>query len=83
MLAFLPLLGIPPTIGFFGKFALFPKTIHGGNLRLAVVAAANTAISLICYARVRGVVYFGAPPGSVRHCRSRERPLAIYYRFLT
>lgn len=64
VLAFLSLLGIPPTIGFFGKLALFLTTIHGGYLWLAVVAAANTVISLFYYARVLGVVYFSAPPGS-------------------
>ncbi|ORE91764.1 proton-translocating NADH-quinone oxidoreductase subunit N [Stappia sp. 22II-S9-Z10] len=57
-LAFLSLVGIPPTVGFFGKFAVFEVTIAGGYGWLALVAAANTVVSLIYYARVLSPMVF-------------------------
>ena len=65
VIAFLSLVGIPPTVGFFGKLTLFITTIDGGFLWLAVVAAANTVASLYFYAHVMGRVYFGTPTGDV------------------
>jgi len=62
VIAFLSLVGIPPTVGFLGKLTLFIATIDGGYTWLAVVAAANTVASLFYYARVMGRVYFGVPP---------------------
>ena len=52
VLALLSLVGIPPTIGFFGKLLLFRAAIDGGYAWLAVVAAVNTVISLYYYLRV-------------------------------
>ncbi len=65
VIAFLSLVGIPPTVGFFGKLTLFITTVDGGFLWLAVVAAANTVASLYFYARVMGRLYFGKPTGDV------------------
>lgn len=65
VIAFLSLVGIPPTVGFLGKLTLFIATIDGGYTWLAVVAAANTVASLFYYARVMGRVYFGVPPENV------------------
>jgi len=52
VIALLSLVGIPPTIGFFGKLLLFDVTIDGGYTWLAVIAAANTVLSLSYYLRV-------------------------------
>ena len=59
ILAFLSLVGIPPLVGFAGKFALFLAAIEGGFAWLAVVAIANSVLSLFYYARVIGPVAFG------------------------
>ncbi|SFH55790.1 NADH-quinone oxidoreductase subunit N [Modicisalibacter xianhensis] len=59
----LSLVGIPPLIGFFGKFMLFSVTIEGGYTWLAFVAAANTVISLFYYLRIAALMMFsGARP---------------------
>lgn len=65
VVSFLSLVGIPPTVGFLGKLALFMTTIDGGYTWLAVVAAANTVASLFYYARVMGRAYFNAPPEEI------------------
>ncbi|KKL15145.1 hypothetical protein LCGC14_2508520, partial [marine sediment metagenome] len=65
VVSFLSLVGIPPTVGFLGKLALFMTTVDGGYTWLAVVAAANTVASLFYYARVMGRAYFNAPPEEV------------------
>jgi NADH-quinone oxidoreductase subunit N len=61
VIAFLSFVGIPPLAGFAGKLALFGAAIQAGYTWLAVLAAANTALSLAYYARVIGPAYFAAP----------------------
>ncbi len=47
----LSLAGIPPTMGFVGKFYLFAATIGAGNLGLAIVGALAAAIGVYYYLR--------------------------------
>nr|WP_299246065.1 NADH-quinone oxidoreductase subunit N [uncultured Halomonas sp.] len=65
ILALLSLVGIPPLVGFFGKFLLFKVTIAGGYGWLAVVAAINTVLSLFYYLRVIAVTMFKSKDGEV------------------
>ncbi|SDL47856.1 NADH dehydrogenase subunit N [Modicisalibacter muralis] len=65
IVALLSLVGIPPLVGFFGKFLLFEVTIAAGYGWLAVVAAINTLVSLFYYLRVIAVTMFKAPEGEV------------------
>jgi NADH-quinone oxidoreductase subunit N len=44
--------GIPPTAGFMGKVWLFGAAIDAGFIGLAVIAVANSAVSLYYYLRV-------------------------------
>ena len=44
--------GIPPTAGFIGKVWLFGAAIDAGFIGLAVVAVANSALSIYYYLRV-------------------------------
>ena len=60
-LAFLSMVGIPPLAGFAGKFALFAATIDAGYAWLALLAVANSVVSLYYYVRVLGPAYFEAP----------------------
>ncbi len=64
-LAFLSLVGIPPTVGFFGKFTVFSVTIGAGYGWLALVAAVNTAVSLAYYGRVLKHAAFEEPAGTM------------------
>lgn len=65
IVALLSLVGIPPLVGFFGKFLLFEVTIEAGYAWLAVVAAVNTLVSLYYYLRVIALTVFKAPQGEV------------------
>lgn len=48
----LSLVGTPPTAVFFGKLGVFAAAWDGGQGWLVVVAAANTALSLVYYLRL-------------------------------
>jgi NADH-quinone oxidoreductase subunit N len=61
VVAFLSFVGVPPLAGFVGKLALFAATIEAGYAWLAVLAAANSVLSLAYYLRVLGPVYLGEP----------------------
>ncbi len=58
IVAFLSLVGIPPLAGFVGKFALFMAAVEGGYAWLAVLAIANSVLSLFYYARVIAPMVF-------------------------
>ncbi|KXS36861.1 MAG: NADH-quinone oxidoreductase subunit N 2 [Halomonadaceae bacterium T82-2] len=65
IVALLSLVGIPPLIGFFGKFLLFEVTIDAGYTWLAVIAALNTLVSLFYYLRVIAATMFKPARGAV------------------
>ena len=52
------LTGIPPTIGFWGKFYLFTAVVDSGYTWLAVVAVIMSAVSAYYYLRVVWYMYF-------------------------
>lgn len=51
------LTGIPPTVGFAGKFFIFKEAISAGLIELAVVAMIASAISAFYYLRVVVAMY--------------------------
>jgi len=56
------LTGLPPTVGFAGKFLLFAALVkEGGTLlwTIAVIGIVNSAISLFYYAKILRAMYFG------------------------
>jgi len=54
----LSLLGIPPTVGFFGKYYLFLTAVKSGFIWLVVIAVINSALSAYFYLRPIVVMYF-------------------------
>jgi len=46
------LAGIPPFVGFMGKFALLKAALHKGHLWLVVLAVLNAALAVYYYLRV-------------------------------
>jgi NADH-quinone oxidoreductase subunit N len=62
VVAFLSFVGIPPLAGFGAKLALFGATIDAGYTWLAVLAVANSVVSLAYYARVLAPAYFVSAP---------------------
>jgi NADH-quinone oxidoreductase subunit N len=57
----LSLTGIPPTIGFIGKWKLFVAVIDQGMYWLAVVAAVNSVVALFYYFRIAKALFFESP----------------------
>lgn len=58
MVAFLvSLTGLPPTVGFYGKYLLFKEGIDVGLYWLIVVAALNSVVSLFYYFRVAKALF--------------------------
>jgi NADH-quinone oxidoreductase subunit N len=61
------LIGLPPTVGFIGKWFLFSAAIEQGQFLFVLVAAINSAVALYYYLLVIRQAYFTEP--------LREEPL--------
>ena len=61
MLGLFGLAGIPPTVGFTGKFLLFTAAIQKGHLALVFIAMINVVISLYYYLLVVKAAYLLEP----------------------
>ncbi|MCH8908037.1 MAG: NADH-quinone oxidoreductase subunit N [Candidatus Heimdallarchaeota archaeon] len=51
-ISFFSLMGIPPTMGFFGKFFLFLAAVEADMIWLAFIGVVGSAISIFYYARI-------------------------------
>jgi NADH-quinone oxidoreductase subunit N len=51
------LAGIPPTVGFMGKYLIFRGAVISGFVPLVVIAALNSAVSIYYYFRVLVALY--------------------------
>ncbi|MFE3837718.1 NADH-quinone oxidoreductase subunit NuoN [Pseudogemmobacter sonorensis] len=56
---FFSLAGVPPFVGFFGKFAVLKAAVDAGMVWLAVAGAVASVIGAFYYLRVIYFVYFG------------------------
>ncbi|HWI41168.1 MAG TPA: NADH-quinone oxidoreductase subunit N [Verrucomicrobiae bacterium] len=63
-LSMLALAGIPPTIGFTGKFAIFLAALKGGETGLAVAGLLTAAVSVYYYLRVVVNLYMHPAEGT-------------------
>ncbi|BAT72288.1 NADH-quinone oxidoreductase subunit N [Thermosulfidibacter takaii ABI70S6] len=57
----LSLTGIPPTVGFVGKFLLFSAAVKAGYYWLVAIAVLNSVISLYYYFKIAKVMYMENP----------------------
>lgn len=57
----LSLAGLPPLLGFVGKFLLFGSAIAAHHIGLAVAAIANSAVALYYYVNIVRLMYVGEP----------------------
>jgi NADH-quinone oxidoreductase subunit N len=64
MLAAFGLAGIPPTVGFTGKFLVFAAAVEKGYLWLVIVGMVNATISLYYYIMVVKAAYLAEPEGN-------------------
>ncbi len=51
------LIGLPPTVGFIGKWFLFSAALEQGQFGLVLVAAANSVVALYYYLIVLRAAY--------------------------
>jgi NADH-quinone oxidoreductase subunit N len=51
------LIGIPPTVGFFGKLQIFMDALNSGLAPLAIVLAVNSVISVAYYLSIARAVF--------------------------
>ena len=58
----LSLAGIPPLLGFLGKFLLFGAAIEANYLPLAIAGVLNSAIALYYYVQIISRMYLVASP---------------------
>ncbi|MGB9639801.1 MAG: NADH-quinone oxidoreductase subunit N [Anaerolineales bacterium] len=49
--------GVPPTLGFLGKFYLFRSVLEGGFVGLAIIAVLTSLVSAYYYLRVVVIMY--------------------------
>jgi NADH-quinone oxidoreductase subunit N len=70
------LAGIPPTLGFMGKYFLFLSLIEGGLWWLAIIAVLNSAISVYYYFRV--VMYLYWKESNVEVEKNRHIDYAVF-----
>ncbi|MDP2759484.1 MAG: NADH-quinone oxidoreductase subunit NuoN [Sideroxyarcus sp.] len=53
--------GVPPTVGFYAKFAVLSAVVHAGHIWLAVLAVVLSLIGAFYYLRIVKLMYFDAP----------------------
>ena len=63
------LLGLPPLLGFFGKFFLFTSAINAGEIALVVVLGINSAIAAFYYLRLVALPLLEDPDDRTREFR--------------
>lgn len=67
--------GIPPTAGFFGKYAIFKNAVENGQTGLVVIAVLNSALSVYYYIRVIVTLYMR--PESARVVAGRSMAIGV------
>ena len=77
ILFLLSLGGIPPTIGFLGKWYVFGAAIDAGWAWLAVAGALNAAVSMYYYLRIAVAMYMREPSDEVSLVRSLPLNLTL------
>ena len=61
LLVMFSLAGLPPTVGFYGKFAVIEAAVNAGFIWLAVVAVVTSLIGAFYYLRIVKLMYFDDP----------------------
>lgn len=61
LLAMFSLAGIPPTLGFYAKFAVIEAAVNQGFVWLAVIAVLTSVVGAFYYLRVVKLMYFDDP----------------------
>src|SRR5690349_7352695 len=65
LLLMLSLAGIPPTIGFLGKYYVFLAAVNANLVWLAVIGVLNSALATFYYLRIIWYMYFETPEATL------------------
>jgi NADH-quinone oxidoreductase subunit N len=65
LLVMFSLAGLPPTVGFYAKFAVIEAAVNAGFIWLAVVAVITSLIGAFYYLRIVKLMYFDAPVSAI------------------
>jgi NADH-quinone oxidoreductase subunit N len=57
--------GVPPTVGFYAKFAVLSAALNTGHTSLVIVAVILSLIGAFYYLRIVKLMYFDAPESNV------------------
>jgi NADH-quinone oxidoreductase subunit N len=71
------LTGVPPLLGFYGKYFIIQAAINANLTWLAIVVVVFSAISAFYYLRVVAAMYFGEPQGEPARIPARFFGLGI------
>ena len=77
-LCLVSLTGIPPAVGFMGKFYIFSSAVENGLLWLVIIAAVNSVISAYYYLRVVKVMWFDEAPSAEKIPSSPLPRIALF-----
>ena len=64
LLVMFSLAGVPPTVGFYAKFAVIEAAVNAGFVWLAVVAVLASLVGAFYYLRIVKLMYFDEPVDS-------------------
>jgi NADH-quinone oxidoreductase subunit N len=70
------LAGIPPFVGFMGKFSLLTAAFAQGHTALVIVAVINSAVAIYYYLRIVRAAFFGEKPADIA---SEPTPIALTF----
>jgi NADH-quinone oxidoreductase subunit N len=76
-LCLISLVGMPPAVGFMGKFYIFSGAVQNGLLWLVIIAVINSVISAYYYLRVVKVMWFNEPAGPEKVASSWALRIAL------
>lgn len=77
LVSLLSFVGVPPLAGFAAKLTLFGAAVDAGYGWLAVLAVANTVVSVAYYVRVLAPAYFEPAPDAPRPMLGRWAALGV------
>ena len=80
LLVMFSLAGIPPTIGFYGKFAVIMAAVGAGFTWLAVIAVLASLVGAFYYLRIVKLMYFDEPTDTSRLIAARQTIVRCYRR---
>jgi NADH-quinone oxidoreductase subunit N len=71
------LAGIPPFVGFMGKFGLLTAALAQGHLALVIVAVINSAVAIYYYLRVVRAAFFGEKTADASAAATETAPISL------